>query len=239
MNDLLSEVLRAHGGLEAWHRLHRFGGHMVAGGGLFDYKGFPNVFADVNFEGQCHDQEISHFPFIRIGQHSVVRPAYTAIVNETDEIVMERNDPRSAYAADPTTHWDGLHLAYFGGYALWNYLTAPFMFKLPGVETEELSPVQEGDETLRRLVVRCPDTVWAHSREQTFYISQTGLIVRMNYAPEVTGGIPAANFASGHREVAGGLIMPTRRSVFRIGTDGSVDRSVVLVSIDIDELAYS
>src|SRR5689334_8921262 len=27
--------------------------------------------------------------------------------------------------------WDRLHLTYFLGYALWNYLTAPFLFALP------------------------------------------------------------------------------------------------------------
>ena len=113
------------------------------------------------------------------------------------------------------------------------------MFTLPGVELEELTPVWEDGETLRRLLVRAPETIWVHSREQTFYISARGLIVRMDYAPNVTGKIPAANFASHHREVAGGLVMPTRRTVFRRGADGSVVRTVVLVSLDIDRLDYS
>jgi len=33
--------------------------------------------------------------------------------------------------------WDDLHLAYFSGYAMWNYLTTPFLFAMEGFEVEE------------------------------------------------------------------------------------------------------
>src|SRR3546814_4504928 len=42
--------------------------------------------------------------------------------------------------------WDLLHLAYFCGYAGWNYLTTPFLFTYPGFETEEIEPWEEEGE---------------------------------------------------------------------------------------------
>ena len=39
--------------------------------------------------------------------------------------------------------WDDLHLAYFSGYAMWNYLNTPFIFALPGFQTEEIEPWDE------------------------------------------------------------------------------------------------
>ena len=41
------------------------------------------------------------------------------------------------------TPWDVLQLAYFIGYAMWNYLTTPFLFTYPGVEAREIEPWHE------------------------------------------------------------------------------------------------
>ena len=54
-------------------------------------------------------------------------------------MVRDRRNPREAFrdhARD--TKWDDLNLAYFSGYAMWNYLNAPFIFALDGVQTEEI-----------------------------------------------------------------------------------------------------
>ena len=45
-----------------------------------------------------------------------------------------------------TTPWDALHRAYFNGYALWTYLTTPFLLAMDGVRVEETEPWQEGSE---------------------------------------------------------------------------------------------
>jgi hypothetical protein len=49
--------------------------------------------------------------------------------------------------------WDDLQLAYF---AKWTYLNTPFLFVLPGVETEEIQSWQEDGEAWRRLKVTFP-----------------------------------------------------------------------------------
>ena len=68
-------------------------------------------------------------------------PNRIAIQTESGRVVDSRDDPRSAFRGHTRqTPWDDLHLAYFSGYALWNYLTVPFFRTYPGFVTEELAP---------------------------------------------------------------------------------------------------
>jgi hypothetical protein len=239
MIPLLAETLAAHGGLDRWNTVTRFSGHLKGGGALFDRKGYPGVFESIDLEGKCHEQELRQFPFLKPGQRTRVRPGYVAVETDAGEVLRERDDPANAFPTDREARWDELHLAYFAGYALWNYLTAPFLFTLPGMDTQELAPVQQEAAVLRRLRVRFEGGVMTHSREQTFYIDERGLIVRMDYAATATGGIPAANFASEHREVGGGIVMPTRRRVVPMGPDGQPLHSRVVVALDLDRLEYT
>jgi hypothetical protein len=71
--------------------------------------------------------------------------------------VAERPDPKAAFHGHVLdTPWDMLHLAYFLGYALWNYLTTRFSFAQPGYLSEELEPWRENGQTWRRLKVKFP-----------------------------------------------------------------------------------
>ena len=98
----------------------------------------------------------------------------------------ERFNPRESFKGhvlDPP--WDNLQLAYFAGYAMWNYLNTPFLFALPGVETEELQPWQENGGAWRRLKVTFPASIATHSAEQTFYFDQQGHLKRHDYAVDI------------------------------------------------------
>jgi len=46
--------------------------------------------------------------------------------------------------------------ALFTSYALWNYLSTPFLFTRPGFELRELEPHEEGGDVWRRLLVKFP-----------------------------------------------------------------------------------
>jgi hypothetical protein len=55
--------------------------------------------------------------------------------------------PRESFAGHGLdTPWDRPQLAYFAGYAMWTYLTAPFLFVRDGVSTEELPAWNENGE---------------------------------------------------------------------------------------------
>src|ERR687891_1811834 len=59
--------------------------------------------------------------------------------------------------------WDKLHAGYFNSYALWGYLTTPFLYTYPGFETQEIEPWYEDGERWRVLQVTFPDGYAAHT----------------------------------------------------------------------------
>jgi hypothetical protein len=79
----------------------------------------------------------------------------------------------------------------FSSYALWNYLTIPFLYTYAGFVTEELAPWQENGEQRRPLKVIVPDFIASHSREQVAYFGPDGLLRRHAYNIDVMGGAAA------------------------------------------------
>lgn len=81
-----------------------------------------------------------------------VVPERVAITTRDGRIVEERFDPRESFATafvDSSTPWDVIQVAYFTSAAVWNYLTAPFVFTQPGVEAREITPWTEDVQTWR------------------------------------------------------------------------------------------
>ncbi len=52
------------------------------------------------------------------------------------QVIASRSSPRSSYVGyDLYSPWDVLQVGYFLSYAMWNYLTTPFLLTYPGVQT--------------------------------------------------------------------------------------------------------
>jgi hypothetical protein len=66
------------------------------------------------------------------------------IESRDGEVIAERHDPRAVFGGRRNLWWDDLDLLYFGGYALWGYLCAPFIFTRDGFEIEDEEPWREG-----------------------------------------------------------------------------------------------
>jgi hypothetical protein len=130
------------------------------------------------------------------------------------------------------TPWDPLHRAYFNGYALWTYLTTPFLMAMPGFEVTEIAPWQEGSERWRGLRVRFPDAIASHSTEQDFYFGDDGLLRRHDYHVDVAGGFPAVQYVYDILEVDG-LRFPTKRRAYMRGQALQALRDRVMVAIDL------
>jgi hypothetical protein len=132
--------------------------------------------------------------------------------------------------------WDALQVGYFISYACWNYLTAPFLFTYPGVETRELEPCEEDGETWRRLHVTFPRSIATHSTEQVFYYGADFMQRRMDYAVEVNGDVLVAQYQY-EPKTFHGLVFPTQRRVHRRNADGTAERSQTSITLDITEMA--
>ncbi|MFF3753936.1 hypothetical protein ACFYYH_26300 [Streptomyces sp. NPDC002018] len=216
MTKLLDFVLEAHGGLRRWSDATTIYATVDMGGPMWASRGQEGTLSKVGVAVDVHRQHLVFTDFTAPGLRGVFTPDRVAVEDRDGNVLRERHAPREAYAGhDRTTPWDQLHVLYFGGYGLWNYLTTPHLLTLPGVRTRELDPWQEAGEQWRRLHVTFPPHIATHSTEQTFYYDGSGLLRRQDYAAFVVGGRAAVHRAEAHRSVAG-LVFPTHRYVLPV-----------------------
>jgi hypothetical protein len=237
MEDLLKTVIEAHGGLRRWNQLETGSAHLDNGGVLWAMKGQPDFAKPVRVSVTLHRQWTSHQPFLRPNQRTSVEPDRVAIETLDGTVLSERHNPRESFRGHVlTTPWDELQLAYFGGYAMWTYLTAPFSFAMPGFEAEEIDGWRENDETWRGLRVRFPKHIATHSSEQMFYFGKDGLLRRHDYTVEISA-TKGAHYVSDYREF-GGIMVPTRRRVYVPGPDNKPQPEPIIISIDLSDVRF-
>ncbi len=164
------------------------------------------------------------------------RDGQWAIVDGTDEVRIEtdagdrvasRENPRRYFPGGRRLfRWDDLDIAYFGGYAAWNYLTFPALLMREDIEWSEVS------ETT--LEARFPDSLPTHSPVQRFHIDgESGLLRQHDYTAEVFGSwATAANVVEEHGEWDG-IPYPSRRKVTPRKADGTPRAFPLLVGIAI------
>lgn len=131
---------------------------------------------------------------------------------------------------------DELDFLYFGGYATWNCLVAPFIFLRPGFKYALLPPLDDPRGKVSRLAATFPPDIPTHSRRQVFYFDEQGLLTRLDYTTEVAGGwARAAHLCENYRDF-GGLKAPTRRRVWPLFIGDKPMPFPNLVALDIDEI---
>jgi len=131
--------------------------------------------------------------------------------------------------------WD-IDFIYFGGYATWNYLAAPFIFLRPGFHFEALDPIKVSSTSWFRLKVTMPDDLPAHSRKQMFYFDEKWHLQRLDYVAEVVGGwAHTAHFCENYQDF-NGFKAPTRRRVRPILWADKPLPGPTLIALDIHAL---
>ncbi|MFD8963945.1 hypothetical protein ACFV0C_02890 [Streptomyces sp. NPDC059568] len=248
MNTLLNRVVDASGGLDLWSKTSNITADMSVGGPIWAAKGWADALRELTITVDTRRQYSVITPFTAPhlsvefdntrntaldGVPATGDPERVVLRDGTGRIVQERADPRAAFTGMlRSTPWDALHLGYFLGYALWNYLTTPVLLLRPDVRTWEIEPWREAGQTWRRLRVVFPGTLATHSPEQTFYYDADGLQRRMDYVNEVMGGTLVGHY-SGHHHSFDGLVLPTRRRVFRRNPDGTTNPNLLSITVDV------
>src|SRR4051812_10060108 len=178
---LLDDVIDASGGMARWNSLSRFTLHLSVAGTLFSSTGHASEFKDVTAEGSTRTQSV-RFTGITGGEHSgSFQPDAITIESLTGEVLRSWPNPSLAFPeiGSPALA-DELHLVFFCGVAIWNYLTSPFLLAHPHGVTEELTPWQGGAETWRRLGAQSPPHLITLAPEQIFYFDDNALQRRMD-----------------------------------------------------------
>ena len=241
MIELLDLALLAHGGLERWQQAMTIHAGVAVGGIALTRRQQGEIFADTEATVDVQRQHVVFADLTGPGRRGVYTPGHVAIEDADGTVLQERRRPREAFTGlDQTSAWDQLHALYFGGYALWNYLTTPYLLTFPGVQAEEVKPWDEAGERWRRLRVTFPRDIATHSTEQTFYFDQSGLLRRHDYRVEIQGKAPAlsAHYTEAHRTVSG-LVFPTHRYVVPTADDNTSLPGPVLLSIDLAGITVS
>jgi hypothetical protein len=240
MNELLTKVLDAHGGLERWRSYNKVEAAIVSGGGFFALKG---VLQDANPRRMAvwlHEERSSVTPYGAPDQRTMFTPDRITIEKVDGTLVAERLAPRDSFAGHQMhTPWDPLHLAYFNGEALWTYLATPFAFAMDdGFRVEETAPWQQGKETWRVLRVYFPGSIGTHCQVQDFFFDERFELRRHDYSVNIAGGFPAAQLMLEYTE-ANGMRLPSKRRAYTRGPDRRPILDMLMVSIDISDVAFS
>jgi hypothetical protein len=139
MTDLLKAAIEAHGGMERWREVRSVDMRLNFSGAALVVKGFPR-----DLQPSCSiDVRECHVVFQRLGGDPDDRWIFTAdrvwIERRDGSVLEERHHPRDAFAGHVwETKWDALHLTYFIGYAIWNYISIPFLLADAGFVTREI-----------------------------------------------------------------------------------------------------
>jgi hypothetical protein len=209
VGSLLDEAIAAHGGMERWREIQSIKLNVSISGYLWEVKGSPEGLSNVQVEIDARQPAVSIAPYRSGVGH--FKPDRAWIEGDNGEIREALDDPRTTFDGLLATKWTPLQELYFSGYALWNYLCTPFLFKEPGVVCAEAGLHQENCETWRKLRVTFPPNFPAHCTEQTFYFNDRGFLQRQDYVTEILGGT-AAHY-SYDRKTVGGIVFPTLRRV--------------------------
>jgi len=239
MSNLLDFVVDAHGGLDRFNRFSSLEADLVQGGVLWSLKGKPTVLEHAHVRIDLRREHVSHWPFAPTQNRSNFAPDRVAIETPEGELVEELLEPRKSFEGyEMETPWSDPQVGYFAGYTMWTYLTSPFLLCRPGVVTEEVEPWTESGETWRRLRVQFPATIATHSRVQSYYFNEQGLLRRHDYEVDIQGSNPAARYLTEPVSVEG-VTLYSKMRIWPRQSDNMPAREPLIVSIDLSNYRFS
>jgi hypothetical protein len=232
---LLDDAIDACGSLARWNSLSRFTLHLSVGGALFGDAGHAREFKDVTAEGSTRTQSV-RFTGITGGERSgAFAPDAITIENLDGQVLRTWRNPSLAFPSNGAhVLADELHLVFFCGVQIWNYLTTPFLLARPDVVVEELPPWQENNETWRRLRAQLPASLINLTSEQVFYFDGNALQRRTDHN---LLGARVAHYSWAH-DTFSGIVVPTLRRTLTQRPDGTVIAKPVLIDVEIFDAVF-
>ncbi|HVZ75271.1 MAG TPA: hypothetical protein VHJ20_22995 [Polyangia bacterium] len=215
---LLERAIERHGGWAAWRR---FGGLSLTleslTGLVPEKKGIGDSFPrPTRAEVWPHRERVTFDDFPAAGRRGVFSAGQVQIVSGAT-ILEARADPRATFEGSRKARlWSPIDAVYFFGYALSHYHALPF--SLVDGRPLGVRRARSAGRVLTGVEVALPASLATHSRRQTFFFDDDGLLRRHDYVAEIIGW-----WARGaHRwedfvDVAGLPVARHRHVVLRIG----------------------
>lgn len=211
MNTSLAQVLEAHGGQALWQSLRTIDIDMAASGFLFTAKRIPTtkrlrLSMDVTRPGvTMHDYPLPGHQ-VRMGPDGAV-----SWFDGRQSLLEHRAQPRLLFGQIRRQwRWDVLDFGYFCSYAMWNYLTMPWLL------AQHAKVLQERRDSRGRttLTVRMADGLPTHSPVQRFCFGPDWHLMRHDYTAEVVGAWAMAAHICADYKSSGGMAYASRRRVY-------------------------
>ncbi|MEM1452124.1 MAG: hypothetical protein AAF957_14400 [Planctomycetota bacterium] len=212
--EILRHAVDAHGGPELWASVTSLRIDVSIGGPALALKGrsprAQRVVADLDPRAVRADLDLAEGGGrFRLVGRTVERIDGAGHAQESRTI--PRHDdgrPRVRLA------WDRLDVAFFLGYAIWNYALTPWLLTREGFEADALEPASLRGRRCERVRVRFPTEVPTHSPVQDFWFGEDGRLARLDYTAHAL-----ASWARGAHEVDeyatfDGVLFPSRRRVW-------------------------
>jgi hypothetical protein len=232
---LLDDAIEASGGMSRWNRLQRFTLHLSIKGTLFSRVGRARQFKDLIAEGSTRTQSVRFTGLTRGERSGIYQPDSVTIENLDGQILRTWLNPSLQFldhGNDPLA--DDLHVIFFCGFSIWNYLTTPFLLARPDVAVEELSPWNENGQTWRRLRALFPPEIVTSSPEQIFYFDENSLQRRADHG---LLGMTVAHYSWAH-QVFSDVTVPTLRRSLALRPDGTAAPKPVLLDVEVFDATF-
>lgn len=233
--ELIDEVLTAHGGWERWNRVRRIEARLSSGGFAFTTHMQPHILRNLRISVKPHEAAVTLLGFG--GEDYVGRwtPSRVQLWDSERALVAERHNPRESFnKLVKNVRWDKLDMLYFAGYALWNYLSFPFILDSSFVTLSESHAL--ADKGLDTLSANFAPWLATHSMKQAFHVNAQRHLVRHDYTADVIGSWANATNYCVASEVVSGLRFYTRRKVFPRFGARIVMPFPTLVWIELDDI---
>jgi hypothetical protein len=234
--ELVAQAIEAHGGSERFDAAREIVVRVSSGGFAFASKLQRGAVRRIEGRVATAGQRTVLSPYPETGRSGVFERGAVRIESAAGAAVAERPDARSAFRGPRhALWWDRLDMLYFAGYALWTYLSLPFVLARPGYAAREIDPWDEDGRRWRRLAISFPADVHTHSREQVLYLDDDGLIARHDYTAEPFGSWAKAAHYTLERRAVDGLVIGVRRRAYPRRPDNRPRRAPLLVWIEIED----
>lgn len=222
-NPLVDTLLSRHGGREAWRTVQCIEAELSTGGLAFASRGQFSPLRGCRIQVDPHHWRVTLSGYPDPDCRAEWTPGRVTLDLGDGTPPQTRLNPRDRFKGwlrHP--RWDALDLLYFVGYAIWNYLSFPWLLTRDDVQVRVAQGRPDATGPLR-LEARFAPGFPTHSPVQHFHLGADGLLVRHDYVAEVMGPwASAAHFCLDHQWVDGLRLYTRRRVVPALGHWGSL-----------------